>query len=557
MAMCASFLICMAQSSTGYLYVLFMDKYQINREMASWPESIIMFCQNLGGFLVSLLLTKISIYSVALIAASVACVGLVCAAFAPNITWMSVALGAIYGTGYGSSAVSFSVFTMLYFDKYRATATSLKYVGWAASGLAGPLVLSALATNYGLGGTLLLSASITLHAVPLVMFLKSPRPITLNCTQRKSLTSKTKIGERGPQNEGESDRQERDPKAPPLTDKTALSPRVKAEFRTQQHAVLASQINALDSISAVCETRAASASSPSSGKHAGCVTSPTAVTDSKGFGRHYRFFRERDQHAQKTWAKQSTFVDSISRQLTLFRKPAFYVLLVSYALCDCCLSMHTATTVDYGRDKGATLEDATLVITYNALGQFLGRIVLPFTSDRVANGRCKFTVACFAAAAVWYGALSVVRSFLAFVALNTALGLSEGFVSCIRSVLVNDYLGVERLPAFFGFLGVALLPLSFGGPSIIGFFRDRLGSYDNFYRMLGAVNLCVAALLFILLCRDSTKVKNFKLPSANRLSTETPATEKFSTPKASATQDTVTRSSPVAVARNTRMSPAS
>ncbi|XP_077557437.1 monocarboxylate transporter 13-like [Haemaphysalis longicornis] len=443
-AMGASFLICMAQSSTGYLYVLFMDEYKINREMASWPESIIMFCQNLGGFLVSLLLTKISIYSVALIAASVACVGLVCAAFAPSITWMSVALGAVYGIGYGSSAVSFSVFTMLYFDKYRATATSLKYVGWAASGLAGPLVLSSLAMNYGLGGTLLLSASITLHAVPLVMFLKSPRPITLNCTQRKPLTSKTRITEGGPQNEGESYRQERDPKAPPLTDKTATS-------------------------------------------------SP----------------------------------------LTLFRKPAFYVLLVSYALCDCCLSMHTATTVDYGRDKGATLEDATLAITYNALGQFLGRIVLPFTSDRVANGRCKFTVACFAAAAVWFGALSVVRSFLAFVALNTALGLSEGFVSCIRSVLVNDYLGVDRLPAFFGFLGVALLPLSFSGPSIIGFFRDRLGWYDNFYRVLGAVNLCVAALLFILLCWDNTRVKNFNLPSTNRLSTETPAPEKFSAPKAS------------------------
>ncbi|XP_077534602.1 uncharacterized protein LOC144146533 [Haemaphysalis longicornis] len=96
-AMFACFLLCMAQSSTGYLYVLFMEKYQINRSMASRPDSIIMLFQNLGAFLVTLLLTRLSIYSVTLVSAGVICVGLVCAAFAPSFTWLTVALGAVYG----------------------------------------------------------------------------------------------------------------------------------------------------------------------------------------------------------------------------------------------------------------------------------------------------------------------------------------------------------------------------------------------------------------------------------------------------------------------------
>ncbi|XP_077535096.1 uncharacterized protein LOC144146981 isoform X4 [Haemaphysalis longicornis] len=96
-AMCACFLLCMPMSSTGYLYVLFMQKYEINRETASWPESIITFSQNFGGFMVSLLMTRISICSVVVVSASVSCVGLVCAAFAPNIAWMSATLGAVYG----------------------------------------------------------------------------------------------------------------------------------------------------------------------------------------------------------------------------------------------------------------------------------------------------------------------------------------------------------------------------------------------------------------------------------------------------------------------------
>lgn len=55
-----------------------------------------------------------------------------------------------------------------------------------------------------------------------------------------------------------------------------------------------------------------------------------------------------------------------------------------------------------------------------------------------------------------------------------------------------------------------------------GFFRDTLGSYDNFYRMLGAVNLFVAALMFMFLWQDHMRKKMFKLPRMNQPSTGKP-----------------------------------
>ncbi|XP_049271327.1 monocarboxylate transporter 10-like [Rhipicephalus sanguineus] len=395
-AMCVSFLLCMTQSSTGYLYVLFMEKYDVNRETASWPESIIMLTQNLGGFVVTVLHSKVPIFYVLLFSAALCCAGLVGASFAPDMKWMSAMLGGVYGqehpkrsrwslalppgeapvlqqgrsfkcghmlvraatlqqspqgTGSGASIISFTVFTMLYFDKYRATATSCNSMG-----------------------------------VP----------------YRKTAST------------------ERQP-------------------------------------------------SPS---------------------------------------KSSK---SILEQLTIFRMLAFYVLLIVYALCDCTISMHTTTIVDYGRDKGSALEKAKLVLTYNAAGQFVGRTLLPFASDNVANSRCPFAVACFVGAGAWLALIPVVQSLTAFVALNLVLGVCQGYVTCIRSVLVNDYCGVERLPTFFGILGMALVPLSFSGPTIIGFFRDTLGSYDNFYRMLGAGNICIAALLFVLVWRDKTRRKSCDL----------------------------------------------
>lgn len=220
-------------------------------------------------------------------------------------------------------------------------------------------------------------------------------------------------------------------------------------------------------------------------------------------------------HGKKSSERQmapSKSSKSIFEQLTIFRKLAFYVLIVVYALADCAISMHTTTVVDYGRDKGSVLEKGKLTITYNAAGLFVGRTVLPFASDNVANSRCGFAVACFVGAGLLLALMPVVQSLPAFVALNLLLGVCQGFVTCIRSVLVNDYCGVERLPTFFGILGIALVPLSFSGPTIIGFFRDTLGSYDNFYRMLGAVNICIAALLFVLVWRDRKRRKSRDLP---------------------------------------------
>ncbi|KAL3225440.1 hypothetical protein MRX96_025778 [Rhipicephalus microplus] len=185
------------QSSTGYLYVLFMEKYHVNRETASWPESIIMLTQNLGGFVVTVLRSRIHVFYVTLFAAILCCAGLVGAAFAPDMKWMSVMLGGVYGTGSGASIISFTVFTMLYFDKYRATATSCKYIGWAASGLAGPLVFSAAVVNYGLSGSLLIVAAIGLNALPLDMFLRRPRPLVFKFPCRESRNLSSEKGETG------------------------------------------------------------------------------------------------------------------------------------------------------------------------------------------------------------------------------------------------------------------------------------------------------------------------------------------------------------------------
>ncbi|XP_065286672.1 monocarboxylate transporter 5-like [Dermacentor albipictus] len=520
-AMCASFLLCMTQTSTGYLYVLFMEKFRVNREVASWPESIMMLTQNLGGFVVTVLYSRLPIFYVTLLSASLCSAGLVGAAFAPDMKWMSVMLGGIYGTGCGASIISFTVMTMLYFEKYRATATACKYIGWAASGLSGPLVFSATASNYGLGGSLLIGAAIALNALPLEMLLRYPRPVILRFlrgTGRNQPVKDDATTNVITRNSKDAREAQNDLK---IARSVCAVPKheVNLNFQTRHGVFSETWCDEKNSIDAKQETETYQLScqlcATPSRRRMSASSSQSQKVNSRRESKCHSGDTRVSYGTQTTTFSKSVPSDSIKgilEQLALFRQLAFYVLLVVYALCDCAISMHTTTIVDYGRDRGSPLEEAKLVLTYNAVGQFAGRTILPFASDNVANSRCPLAVLCFVGAGAWLVLMPLVQSLPAFVVLNVVLGVCQGFVTCIRSVLVNDYCGVERLPTFFGILGLALVPLSFSAPTIIGFFRDTLGSYDNFYRMLGGVNICIAALLFILVWRDKMRRKSCDLP---------------------------------------------
>lgn len=96
-AACAAFLISAVDSSRGYLYVLYMDKYGIDRATAAWPDSILAVTRNLSGFAVTLLQSRLSVFSMTLLSVAVCSGGMIAGAFAPNIVWTAVAVGGFYG----------------------------------------------------------------------------------------------------------------------------------------------------------------------------------------------------------------------------------------------------------------------------------------------------------------------------------------------------------------------------------------------------------------------------------------------------------------------------
>ncbi|KAL1421836.1 hypothetical protein MTO96_022754 [Rhipicephalus appendiculatus] len=144
---------------------------------------------------------------------------------------------------------------------------------------------------------------------------------------------------------------------------------------------------------------------------------------------------------------------------TLLRTPVFYVLLIAFVEIEYMMAMVNTTIVEYAIDKGtAALKDAKQLQTYQAMGQLVGRIVVPFVSDKIANSRCPFTAASLAVTAGCLLLIFRVNHFGTLAGLAALVGVCEGYLMCIRFVLIGDYLGVETLGAVCGLLGVASVP---------------------------------------------------------------------------------------------------
>ncbi|XP_077532358.1 monocarboxylate transporter 13-like [Haemaphysalis longicornis] len=206
----------------------------------------------------------------------------------------------------------------------------------------------------------------------------------------------------------------------------------------------------------------------------------------------------------------TTLQGATGSNLACFKMLAFYILLPFCVFTDYTSSAFTGTIVDHTVDKGSPLEDAKQILVYCALGQFLGRVILPFVSDKMAFNPCPVTVLNMSTAGVCLLILPHASAFWTFACLACILGLVLGYLQCMKCVLVAHYVGIARFSFCRGVSGLAAIPVYLSSASIIGFSRDVRGSYNFFYVYLAAANIAIAALLAMLALRDYVRLKRRK-----------------------------------------------
>ncbi|KAK8777619.1 hypothetical protein V5799_029036 [Amblyomma americanum] len=180
----------------------------------------------------------------------------------------------------------------------------------------------------------------------------------------------------------------------------------------------------------------------------------------------------------------------------LLRNPILYILVATFTIGEYTTATLETTVLDYAGDRGAARRQAEPIITYVATAEMVGRLVIPFFWDRARLSRCLLVAMCLMAEALCLVGLPHATSFPQVVATAVITGLPAGCVVALKPVLLSDYFGVEKLSMCWGVAGVFMLPVAFGGPLLIGLFRDSMGSYENLYRMLAALCMGCAAVLF-------------------------------------------------------------
>ncbi|KAK8757124.1 hypothetical protein V5799_000174, partial [Amblyomma americanum] len=150
-----------------------------------------------------------------------------------------------------------------------------------------------------------------------------------------------------------------------------------------------------------------------------------------------------------------------------FKSLAFYVLVLYSVISEYVFVTFSITIVAYTVDKGWELEHGNEIVIYNAVGYLVGRAVVPYASDKIRHSRCPIAVVTFCIAAVCFLLLPLVTTFDSLVALTIILGVAQGYILCIKTVLIADYMAVIKVSFCCGVAGLVSIPVWLCGPSII------------------------------------------------------------------------------------------
>ncbi|XP_075539419.1 uncharacterized protein LOC142574148 [Dermacentor variabilis] len=396
---------------------------------------------------------------------------------------------------------SLSLYTLVYFENYRATATAFKYIGWALSGIVGPTLMGYLADNFNCKASLLLAGGISANAIPLLMLLKNPRPVNLPAFLREKKVSVTA--------------------EPGQTEAASLSfglgLNTKAPSKRAKEETTAKSCSLWHQSFAEMSEEKIGNKLPVAANETENERKPQTPVKDNSLPDH-RMARRCQEDVRYTEQLVVNAPNFLAHCGTLLSSWPFYALLVSYVIIDSAANMLDITIVEYGVDKGiGTLKQCNQLQTFNSVGQLAGRLVVPFLSDKLSFNRCAFTSVIIALAVACIVLSTVANTYVTLALLIVAIGVCEGYLLCIKGVLTAEYLGVESLGLCCGFQGICMIPVTLSAPALIGYFRDKLGSYDRFYWMLGAMKLLPALLVGGIAVADSLHKKTWNVDHGRKL----------------------------------------
>ncbi|XP_037565985.1 monocarboxylate transporter 12-like isoform X2 [Dermacentor silvarum] len=190
--------------------------------------------------------------------------------------------------------------------------------------------------------------------------------------------------------------------------------------------------------------------------------------------------------------------------------PMMYVLVVTWLAFCYNYDIFFSTIVDFAMDKGLTLEDTVSFITYTSITDLVGRVVLPILTDRGFLQRSTLMTLNYFLLGLCGVLLPFCESYWALLVACLGLALFLGCAITMQSVLMAQYLGIEKLAVGYSVLGALCGPALLGKAPFVGFFRDDLGSYNEMFWVLGGLSFFVTFQWALVSLTDRQRVRKWQ-----------------------------------------------
>ncbi|XP_077511237.1 monocarboxylate transporter 9-like [Amblyomma americanum] len=186
--------------------------------------------------------------------------------------------------------------------------------------------------------------------------------------------------------------------------------------------------------------------------------------------------------------------------LTVLRTPMFYVILLTYLVLNFTFGVFMTTVVDVVIDRSTSITDAVSLVPLFSITDTLGPLGLPVLADRGYLKRSALMMFNYLAMGICLFSLPFTGSYGTMLAVCMLVALFLGCGLPMYPALMAEYIGLERLPIAYGFVGTTAGPLFLLNPFFIGYFRDNVGSYDSMYKTLAAALMLFGATWMAVVC---------------------------------------------------------
>ncbi|XP_052790906.1 monocarboxylate transporter 12-like [Mya arenaria] len=454
--------------ASGVMYMKLKDEFNQSAVATAWVFSLFTTFLLMMGPVASALCHRWSCRTVVFIGSVLCVIGIVISAFAPNIEFLYFSYSIVGGFGRCLTYTPSLIIVTNYFNKRRGLAVGMTTAGVGLGMFSFPPLIEALFGMYGYQGAMLLLAAISLQTfICGALF----RPLDLH--KRISKTSRinelVKLHRRGSVGAG-------------LILQEVSTP--KPRHRKLEEKLREDNWHGSNVFSSTTEFTFV-------------VSEPS---------RRKSVFHEK-MGQMKTLLKSNVPKEQRKPFLELSLLKDFPFLSLCLAILLFTMSMMSTFVFlpPLAKSKGVSQIQAAYLVSIIGISDSVARFTSGFVLDMK---RVKpYRVLVYNGVMFGVGAVSMVmpslESFGAFAAFSVMYGILAGTYVAQKSVVVVDFLGLEKMASSFGLLlgfqGIGSLV----GPTISGLFRDVFGTYDEaFY--FGGIGIFLGG--FVLLCGNVVKI---------------------------------------------------